>query len=100
MSLRTDGKQATTVIAVRERIDIEDGGRRSLMHKVWVDGVVEHYAIVEEGAVWTLREVEEPEWLKAAETHPPQATYENSEWGDGLPGAGDKWAFVPAAERK
>ena len=84
---------------VRERIDIEGDPRRSYMHKVWEDGLVQFYAISYMADPVGSMDMTEADWLQLAKTHPPQATYVNSEWGDGLPGAGDKWALIPANER-
>lgn len=82
---------------VRERIDFEENPRCSYMHKVWDDGTVEYYMIMAENN--DIRWIAEPEWLAACKTHEPQATYVNSAWGDGLPGAGAIWEDIPAWER-
>ena len=85
---------------VRERIDVEGDPRVSYMHKVWEDGLIQYFAIRDMPDPVFERPFTETDWLVLCQTHEPQATYENSEWGDGLPGAGDKWKDIPAWERK
>jgi hypothetical protein len=91
-------------ILVRERIDVDnsdDYRRVSYMHKAWDDGTAEYYAIYAvTSRDYEDRDITEAKWLKLCEAHEPQATYENSDWGAGLPGAGDKWASIQAAFRK
>ena len=83
------------------------------MHKVWDDGTEMFFLIRETDELVHFKDealppqpvterqgITEAEWLELCKTHEPQATYENSEWGDGLPGAGAIWAEIPAADRK
>lgn len=87
---------------VRERIDVVGPPRASYMHKEWDDGLVQYYAIRDMGDAgeqWQTADTTEAEWAEIAKTHPPQATYPNSDWGAGFPGAGDHWKDIPAWKR-
>jgi len=93
-------------IGTRERIDIEGEPRKSYLHKIFLsdtsDEVIEEefYSLTLHGVETEHRDITRVEWDEVVASHPPQPTYPNSEWGDGLPEAGDIWAGIPAAERK
>lgn len=84
---------------IRERIDIEGSDpKMSYLHKVYDDGETLFYSITGDASS-KAADISEAEWLELLKTHEPQATYPNSEWGDGMPGAGAKWATIPADRR-
>lgn len=74
----------------RERIDLEENPRRSLLHKLWSDGTEEHYELrFEHGELGSFRtvraEIDEADWLRACARFIPRLVPENSDWEGPVP---------------
>jgi hypothetical protein len=90
-------------IITRDRIDVDGDPKVSYMHKVWISDISEDVIQEDFFRISTDSEsapISKEQWEEIAATHPPQPTYENSDWGSGLPGRGNQWAAIPAADRR